>query len=110
MRNENGLPLGGYSMLPFLDDPEQGNWDGPDVALSCIEAGIPVEKNVPGRVEDQQFTVRSKDWRYVLTRTGAEELYDHRSDPHEWHNLAGDPNHAAIKSELRSQLLQMTGR
>jgi arylsulfatase A-like enzyme len=110
MRNKNGHPLGGYSMRPFLEDPEHGKWNGPPVALSCIEAGMPVEVNVPGRIGDQQFTVRSRDWRYVLTRTGAEELYDHRSDPNEWHNLADDQDFAAIKEDLKTQLLQMTGR
>ena len=110
MRNENGHPLDGHSLQPFLKDPVNGSWNGPNVALSCIEAGLPVELNVPGRVEDQQFTVRSKDWRYVLTRTGDEELYDHRNDPNEWNNLAGDPEFSDIKAELKTTLLMLTGR
>jgi arylsulfatase A-like enzyme len=110
MKSENGHPLGGYSMRPYLEDPEHGIWEGPSVALSCIEAGIPVETNVPGKVEDQQFTVRSEDWRYVLTRNGEEELYDHRNDPHEWNNLANDAGYTEIKEELKGELLRMTGR
>ena len=110
MRNDSGVPLDGYPLTPFLKDPVNGSWDGPAVALSCIEGGIPVELNEPGMVDDQQFTVRSRDWRYVLTRSGAEELYDHRTDPNEWHNLAGDPDFDSIKCELKKQLLQMTGR
>ncbi len=109
-RNEDGHPLDGHSMRPFLKDPVNGSWDGPSVALSCIDAGIPVALNEPGGIEDQQFTVRSRDWRYVLTRTGAEELYDHRSDPHEWFNLAGNPDFAEIKDKLKTELLRMTGR
>ncbi|MCK5462673.1 MAG: sulfatase-like hydrolase/transferase, partial [Bacteroidales bacterium] len=109
-RNEDGHPLDGHSMRPFLKDPVNGSWDGPSVALSCIDAGIPVALNEPGGIEDQQFTVRSRDWRYVLTRTGAEELYDHRSDPHEWHNLAGNPDFAEIKDKLKNELLRITGR
>lgn len=110
VRNENGHPLDGYSLRPLLDDPVNGSWNGPSVALSCIEAGVPVALNEPGKIEDQQFTVRSRDWRYVLTRTGAEELYDHRNDPHEWHNLAYDPGYSDIKEELKTELLRMTGR
>ncbi len=110
IRNQQGHTLDGHSLLPLLEDPVNGSWNGPDVALSCIGGGIPLEKNEPGRIEDQQFTVRSRDWRYVLTRTGAEELYDHRDDPHEWHNLAADPQYAEKKAELKSELLRMTGR
>ncbi|MFC4993388.1 hypothetical protein [Rubritalea tangerina] len=32
-------------------------------------------------------TVRSKHFRYIRYQDGSEELYDHRSDPHEWNNL-----------------------
>ncbi len=110
MRNDRGHPLDGHSLRPFLDDPENGIWEGPSVALSCIEAGIPVKQNQPGLIEDQQFTVRSRDWRYVLTRTGAEELYDHRTDPNEWTNLANDIRFSEIKEKLKSELLSITGR
>jgi arylsulfatase A-like enzyme len=107
---DGGQPLDGHSLRPFLNDPENGSWDGPDVALSVIEAGIPVELNVPAKVADQHFTVRSKDWRYILTRTGAEELYDHRTDPNEWKNLSDDPAFSKVKKTLKASLLSLTGR
>ena len=96
------------SMASFLNNPENGTWKGPSVALSCIEAGIPVALNEPGKIEDQQFTVRSRDWRYVFTRTGAEELYDHRNDPNEWHNLANEIQFYEIKKKLKLELMNMT--
>jgi len=80
------------------------------VALSAIEAGIPVEKDVPAKVADQHLSVRSKDWRYTLTRKGDEELYDHRSDPNEWNNLADDPAFSEVKEGLKRSLLSITGR
>jgi arylsulfatase A-like enzyme len=110
VRNEFGHPLDGHSLRPFLTDPVNGSWDGPSIALSCIESGVAVPLNQPGKIEDQQFTVRSRDWRFVLTKTGAEELYDHRRDPHEWQNLAADPEFAVIKEELKKQLLEITER
>ncbi len=69
-----------------------------------------MEQNVPAKVTDQHFTVRSMDWRYILTRTGEEELYDHRTDPHEWNNLADDPAFSEVKETLNGSLLRMTGR
>jgi arylsulfatase A-like enzyme len=50
--------------------------------------------------------VRTERWRYTEWdggRAGA-ELYDQQADPHEYHNLAGDPKHAAIVAELRKKL------
>jgi hypothetical protein len=66
--------------------------------------------NEPASLEEQQFTVRSENWRYVLTRTGAEELYDHRNDPNEWNNLASDPRFSDMKDSLKAALLKLTGR
>jgi hypothetical protein len=44
--------------------------------------------------------VRAERYRYTRYRDGDEELYDHETDPHEYHNLAGDPKYRAIKAEL----------
>lgn len=107
---DGGQPLDGHSLRPFLKDPENGSWNGPNVAISVIEAGIPVEQNVPAKVADQHFTVRSRDWRYILTRSGKEELYDHRTDPNEWNNLADDPAFSKMKATLNESLLSFTGR
>lgn len=41
-------------------------------------------------------TVRSEHWRYIRYADGSEELYDHRNDPNEWHNLARDAKYAEI--------------
>ena len=48
--------------------------------------------------------VRTEHWRYIRYADGSEELYDHRTDPNEWTNLAGDPKHAEIKRELAGWL------
>jgi len=78
-------------------------WEGPDVALSCIYGEYPVGRDEPGKVTEQHYTVRSRNWRYVFCNNGEEELYDHRSDPHEWHNLAQDDSHLQIKEELKAK-------
>jgi len=45
-------------------------------------------------------SIRSERWRYIKYADGVEELYDHRNDPMEWMNLAGDSKYGAVKSEL----------
>ena len=39
-----------------------------------------------------------------------EELYDHQSDPHEWHNRANDPAGDAIRRELRDEMMKLLWR
>ena len=49
-------------------------------------------------------SVRSERWRYIRYADGSEELYDHASDPNEWTNLEGEPEHASVKQNLASWL------
>ena len=48
--------------------------------------------------------VRSERWRYIRYADGGEELYDMQSDPREWTNLAGRPEHASVIAEHRRWL------
>lgn len=110
-KNNRGLPLDGYSLKSLIIDPESIDPERPPVALSAIFSGdFPEGRNIPMNAGDQHFSVRSVDWRYTLASDGGEELYDHRNDPNEWHNLASDGTNAGIKSSLKEQLLKMTGR
>jgi choline-sulfatase len=53
-------------------------------------------------------SVRSRDWRFIRYADGQEELYDHRSDPQEWKNLAVDPHHDVILRRHREVLATLT--
>ena len=48
--------------------------------------------------------MRTRYWRYISYADGSEELYDHRVDPNEWTNVAGDPRYASMKRQLRKHL------
>ncbi|MBM3744397.1 MAG: sulfatase [Acidobacteria bacterium] len=93
----NGYRLDGYSIRPFLDDPHSGSWSGPSVAVTQLGAG-----------ERAHYSIRGRQWRYTLCANGEEELYDHAADPNEWTNLAPDPKFAAVKADLKRELLRIT--
>ncbi|MGB0258749.1 MAG: sulfatase-like hydrolase/transferase, partial [Coraliomargarita sp.] len=53
-------------------------------------------------LQPNAFAIINQDWRYIHYQDGSEELYDLNNDPNEWHNLAENPEFAAIKAELKS--------
>lgn len=48
--------------------------------------------------------VRTKDFRYIRYEDGSEELYDHRTDPNEWYNVAADKKYQKQKRRLQEYL------
>lgn len=67
------------------------------------------EKSIPRTRGRGNSTVRTRDWRYTRYFDRSEELYDHRSDPNEWTNLAGKEAHAEIQAKLAAQLPEREG-
>lgn len=110
-KNDQGARLDGYSVRPFLEDPEHGRWDGPDGALTVVFAGGGPKPGLPQeRLRDpvnQHWTLRTERWRYIRYNNGQEELYDHDADPREWNNLANSPGHEEIKAGLREKMQAM---
>jgi len=82
-----GLPprgdLDGTSLVPLLTDPDAA-WSRPAITTH-------------GR---NNHAIRSDRHRFIRYRDGSEELYDHASDPHEWTNIAGLPEHAGLVRSL----------
>jgi arylsulfatase A-like enzyme len=81
-----GLParkgLEGHSLVPQLKD-----------------ATVRRERPAITTHNPNNHTVRSEHWRYIRYADGSDELYDHRTDPNEWTNLARDPRHVAVLRE-----------
>jgi arylsulfatase A-like enzyme len=87
-----------------LPAPSPQKLDGID--LSPILKGESVERGRPvlSTYGQGNHSIRDARFRYIRYRNGDEELYDHFNDPHEWHNLAGNPAFADIKTTMAGWL------
>lgn len=74
---------GGASLRPLLENP-----------------GLQWERVVLSTWGKGNHSARDARWRYTRYADGAEELYDHATDPNEWTNLAADPALLPVKQRL----------
>ncbi|MBM3765525.1 MAG: hypothetical protein FJW32_09045 [Acidobacteria bacterium] len=79
--------------------PKRPNLEGLSLRPQLNDATV---KRPPAVIDFMRgnHAVRDERWRYIRYHDGTEELYDERSDPQDWRNLAADPKHAAKKAEL----------
>jgi arylsulfatase A-like enzyme len=75
----------GPSLLPLLQNPKA---DWPHVSVTHL--------GDPG-----SFGLSAERWRYIRYANGDEELYDIKTDPHEWTNLAAKAEHSLQLKSLR---------
>ena len=102
LKNNKGKKLDGFSLKLFLENPENPEWNGPEVALTVVRGNSKSNDS-----KEQSYAVRSKNFRYIHYVNGKEELYDHKKDPYEWNNLASDKNSTEIKADLKNQLYKL---
>lgn len=84
--------------------PKNRHLEGLSLAPQITDPTTPRERPAITSSYFGNHSVRSRDWRWIVYNDGAEELYDHRNDPGEFHNLAGTPAHAAVRERLSGWL------
>jgi uncharacterized sulfatase len=91
--------LHGRSLRRLLTNP-QTRWDHP--ALTQVRRGT-------GNETFMGYSIRTQQWRYTEWDEGTRgvELYDEVADPDELRNLATDPKHKLIASEMQHLLQRL---
>ncbi len=77
----------GVSIKPLLSNPSM-KWERP--ALTTMNKG--------------NHALATADWRYIRYADGSEELYNRKTDPLEWTNLAGKAEMKPVKNALSAWL------
>jgi arylsulfatase A-like enzyme len=78
--------------------------EGLSLVPQLKNAAAPRERPAITSHNQGNHSVRSEHWRYIHYADGSEEIYDHQTDPNEWTNLAGKPEHAAVIAEHQKWL------
>jgi uncharacterized sulfatase len=97
--------LEGTSLRPLLDDPQKSLKKGAFTqVIHAVRGGRAKKPDAKDRAMGR--SVRTERYRYTEWNEGRHgvELYDHQTDPHEWRNLADDPQAAEAVREMRALL------
>lgn len=84
--------------------PARADLEGSSLVPQLADGATPRARPALTSHNQGNHAVRSERWRYIQYADGTEELYDMEADPHEWQNLAGDPEQAAVLAAHRRWL------
>jgi len=97
-------PVGLIDIYPTLVDlcslPAQKGLDGVSLKPLLTKEDVRWDRPAVTTFGPNNHSIRSEYWRYTRYDDGSEELYDHRQDTHERHNLANHPKHRGVIQKL----------
>jgi arylsulfatase A-like enzyme len=92
-------------LYPTLIDlaglPPKPGLEGASIARLIEQPGAASAEAIVTTTGRGTHSIRYQDWHYIHYFDGTEELYELKSDPNEWRNVAGDERHMPIKSACR---------
>jgi arylsulfatase A-like enzyme len=106
-QEKSNYPMDGHSLLPLLKQSTASEWAGPPVAITAIPGEDHMHLENRSGVAYPHFSVKSEDWRYILTSSSQEALYHTKEDVYEQFDLSNDPQYAIKKAELKAELIKL---
>lgn len=95
-------------LYPTLVDlcqlPARPDLDGESLVPILQKPDTLIQRPVITTYDFGDYSIRYDDWHYIRYIDESEELYDLKTDPHEWTNLADNSDFQAVKKELASYI------
>ena len=88
------------TLLELCGQPPRSDLEGQSLVPLLENAKLVRERPAITTHNQGNHAIRTERWRYIRYANDSEELYDLRTDPNEWHNLAAQPHLKSIKLEL----------
>jgi len=79
------------TLLELADLPATMELDGTSLTPQLADAQTSRKTPAICTYGPSNHSLHYQRWHFIRYADGSEELYDLQQDPHEWHNLAGDP-------------------
>ena len=92
------------TLLELANLPANENNEGTSLLPQLINPNKKRKEPVLTTLNQNEHSLRSDRYRYIVYRNGEEELYDHKNDPNEYTNLAKDAKYQRIIKKMRKSL------
>ncbi|MCK9343452.1 MAG: DUF4976 domain-containing protein, partial [Massilibacteroides sp.] len=103
-------PVSLLDIYPTLCDlcgiPSTQKLDGLSLRALLNHPETQTERAVITTQKENNYAVRTRNWRYIRYADGSEELYDQNKDPKDFTNLALDTQYAPIIEKLKANIPQ----